>query len=107
MEGIPLIDHPTELERELIFRAIVRAIETNSGIGFGRGNSDQGHLAYVAGSNGDVGGQWGDSPEENILFQLLCSFDEEYHREIQDLSTWERFCSFAVEAYNRENPNMR
>ena len=97
-----MISAPTDMEKYLIYTALVRAIETNSGIGFH--NSDQGHPAYRAGAkDGDeVNRIWGDSPEENELFKLLLSFKELHKGETgPDLSTWQKFCAFAVEAYDR------
>ena len=100
-----MISAPTDMEKELIFEALVRAIETNSGIGFH--NSDQGHPAYRAGAkDGDKAAPiWGDSPEKNKLFKLLTSFDQEFleYETRPDLSTWQKFCAFAVEAYDRDH----
>ena len=41
-----------------------------------------------------------DSPERNDLFQTLLQFDEKYHDEIRDLSTWQKFCRFASESFS-------
>lgn len=94
-----MIDNPDDFEKELIFRALVRMIETNSGTGFH--NADQGHPAYVAGANGVESRTWGDTAERNRLYRLLTSFPPQHHEEGPDLSNWQKFCSFAVEAYNR------
>ena len=100
-----MISAPTDMEKYLIFEALVRAIETNSGIGFH--NEDQGHIAYRAGAkDGDeVNQNLGDSPEENELFKLLRSFGQEFpeYEPSIDLSTWQKFCAFAVEAYGRDH----
>ena len=102
-----MISAPTDTEKYLIYTALVRAIETNSGLGFH--NSDQGHPAYRAGAkDGDeVDPIWGDSPEKNELFKLLLSFETLHKGETgPDLSTWQKFCAFAVDAYDREhNPS--
>ena len=97
-----MISNPTDDEKYLIFRALVLSIKTNSGDGFH--NSDQGHPAYRAGAGGKDSANLGDSPEKNTLFKLLASFDEAYHGEAPnpDLSTWKKFCAFAVDAYDRE-----
>ncbi len=98
-----MISNPTDDEKYLIFRALVRSIKTNSGDGFH--NSDQGHPAYLAGAQGNDSVYWGDSPNKNTLFKLLASFDQTYHGEVPnpDLSTWQKFCAFAVDAHNREH----
>ena len=78
---------------EIVFRAIVEMIESNSGVGFH--NCDQGHPAYRMGANDRIG--MGDGPRENGLFQLLQKFDQKYHEGARDLSTWDSFCKLAVE----------
>jgi len=82
----------------MIYHALVRSIETNSGMGFL--NVDQGHPAYVLGASGKESKEMGDSPGQNRLFKLLASFDREFHEHIEDLSTWQKFCTLAVNAYN-------
>ena len=98
-----MISAPTDDEKYLIFKALVRMIETNSGIGFH--NCDQGHPAYLLGADdGKVDPvMGGDSPEKNDLFELLASFDQAFHDNGPDLSTWQKFCAFAVKAFNNEN----
>ena len=95
-----MISAPTDDEQYLIFKALVHMIETNSGEGFH--NSDQGHPAYLLGANdGKVDSvMGGDSPEQNDLFKLLASFDQEFHDAGPDLSTWQKFCAFAVKAHH-------
>ena len=94
-----MISSPSDIERELIFHALAKMIEANSGAGFI--NGDQGHPAYTAGVSGSVDEKtWGDGPETNVLFQLLASFEPEFHQEGPDLSTWQKFCTYAVKAYN-------
>ena len=95
-----MISTPSDMEKYLIFKALVRMIETNTGIGFL--NGDQGHPAYTLGAQGVVDPvAGGDSPENNRLFNLLASFDQEFHDGGPNLSTWEKFCTFAVDAFNR------
>ena len=79
-----------------MFAALVEMIEHNSGRGFH--NVDQGHPAYRCAK--DASGKFGDSPERNDLFQTLLQFDEKYHDEIRDLSTWQKFCRFASESFS-------
>lgn len=101
-----MISNPSDIQKHLIFKALVRAIETNSGLGFH--NNDQGHLAYASGAQGQENlGTWGDSSEQNELFKLLASFDREFHEEDPDLSTWQKFCAFAVGSYNRVRSQAR
>ena len=50
--GRRMISNPTDDEKHMIFRALVRMIKTNSGDGFL--NSDQGHPAYLLGAQGKV-----------------------------------------------------
>ena len=101
-DPLPRMGHIAERTDALMFRALVRMIDSNSGIGFH--NLDQGHPAYGRGSQGIVDPEkWGDGPEHNGLFQTLKRFDWKYHAEVQDLSTWEKFCAFALAAYHRRN----
>jgi hypothetical protein len=93
-----MISDPTDMQKYLIFKALARAIEQNWGMGFL--NADQGHPAYVSGAKGDNSETWGDSPARNEFFKLLESFDDRFHKEGPDLSTWQKFCAFAVGAYN-------
>ena len=73
-----MISDPTDDEKYLIFRALVRMIKTSSGEGFL--NHDQGHPAYTLGAQGEVNPvAGGDSPKKNTLFKLLASFDQTYH----------------------------
>jgi hypothetical protein len=101
-----MITNPTDKEQSLIFAALVHAIKTNSGIGFH--HADQGHPAYKTGAEGHESEKWGDSPMQNHLFRLLASFDRRFHEEEQDLSSWQKFCSFAVWAYDEaQNQQVR
>ena len=47
-----MISQPTDMEKYLIYKALVRMIETDSGEGFL--NSDQGHPAYGLGKDGII-----------------------------------------------------
>lgn len=97
-----MIDRLTDDEKQIIWRALVHAIESNSGIGF-TCNNDQGHPAYLTGAEGEVMPDVADTPERSTLFNLLVSFGPEFHQnpENPDLSTWQKYCSFAVESYRR------
>ena len=95
-----MISNPTDDEKYLIFKALVRMIEINSGTGFH--NLDQGHPAYRLGAIGEPDSvAEGEATEKSALFQLLKSFDQWFHDEGSDLSTWEKFCAFAVASYDR------
>ena len=101
-DPLPTLGYIGDRTEPLMFRALVQMIDGNSGVGFH--NLDQGHPAYALGSRGTVDPEkLGDGPEHNGLFQTLKRFDWKYHDEIQDLSTWEKFCSFAFAAYLRRN----
>ena len=97
-----MIDRPTDSEKHLIYRVLVHAINSNSGIGFSH-NADQGHPFYRLGADGNMPADAVDTPETSELFKLLVSFDSVFHEEIEDLSTWEKYCKFAVAAYDRAN----
>ncbi len=91
------------VEKELIYKALVHMIDSNTGTGFI--NADQGHPAYILGASGRVDvDTWGDSPGRNILFKLVSSLCEQLPGIEPDLSTWEKFCSFATNAFNRKYP---
>ncbi len=95
----------SDVEKELIYKALIHMIDSNTGIGFI--NADQGHPSYAAGASGHVNagtwaGTWGDAPEQNILFKLISSLCELLPGIEPDLSTWEKFCSFATDAFNRK-----
>jgi len=94
-----MISNPSADEKYLIFKALIHAIATNSGIGFH--NQDQGHPAYEAGAQGDYSAKWGDGPDQNKLFQLLKSFPNEYYQFGPNLSDWQSFCAYAVESYRK------
>lgn len=100
-----MIDRPTDEEKNLIWRALVHAISTDSGIGFSC-NNDQGHRVYASGMEGKIVQDSADTPDTSALFKLLKSFDRGYHEEIQDLSTWKNFCTFAFESHIRANQQI-
>ena len=78
---------------EIIFRALVEMIESNSGIGVL--NCDQGHPAYRLGADGEA--TMGDGPDQNRLFRMIQRFNPRCHRQIHDLSTWDKFCRLVVQ----------
>ena len=93
-----------DAERHLIYKALVMMIEANSGVGFN--NRDQGHPAYRTGAidGASDSGTWGDGPEQNALFKLLVALSPEFLEDPTvgpDLTTWQKFCAFATEAYDR------
>ena len=95
-------------ERHLIYKALITLVETNSGIGFH--NHDQGHPAYRVGAKDGASdiANWGDGPEQNTLFKMLVALgpDELAQHDPSvgpDLSTWQKFCAFATEAYDRKH----
>ncbi len=91
----------SDVEKELIYKALVHMIDSNTGTGFI--NADQGHPAYIAGASSRIDvGILGDSPGRNILFKLVSSLCEQLPGIEPDLSTWEKFCSFATNAFNRK-----
>ena len=68
-----MFEQLSHLQMIVLYEALIHAMRTNSGIGFY--NNNQGHAAYRMGASGSIDSQtWGDSPEENELFQwyLLC-----------------------------------
>ena len=68
--GRRMISNPTDDEKYMIFRALVRMIKTNSGDGFL--NSDQSHPAYLLGAQGKVDAvMGGDSPEKTRFSSCL------------------------------------
>lgn len=99
-----MLANPTADQKWLIFKALADSIAANSGRGFH--NADQGHPAYRAGAAGDNSKvlnseMLGDSPEQNELFVLLESFHPDFHARGPDLSTWQKFCSFATDAHDK------
>jgi hypothetical protein len=62
-----MIETLTPHERVIVYKSLIHAIGTNSGIGFV--NNDQGHPAYKLGATGEIDREaWGDAPEDNIMF---------------------------------------
>jgi hypothetical protein len=96
---------PTEA-KVYIYLGLKKLISINSGQGFH--NADQGHPFYVTGAKGEVFGKGVDSPETNALFKMLKELSEDLkglgytnHVWWYDFSTWESFCKFAVESYEK------
>jgi len=83
----------------ILYKALVYAVTTNSGIGFH--NSDQGHPAYRRGRSGDVDfNTWGDSPQNNELFQMVAALSSLLGQSAQpSIKTWEEFCVLATDSY--------
>ncbi len=86
----------------LIYDALVQCVQSASGVGFH--NGDQGHIAYLLGMESKVDHKmWGDSPEENMMFQLMRELSMYFVKHEQDrpsnaplVLTWEDFCQMAV-----------
>ncbi len=90
------------VDKSIIYKALVMMIEANSGIGFH--NHDQGHPAYRLGADGKEG--MGDGAEQNALFKMVAALSTELAENSDmkpSLSTWQKFCTFATEAYDRKH----
>jgi len=95
-----MLNNLTDDQEYAIYLTIIHAIKTNSGVGFV--NGDQGHLAYLSGAKGEIG--HGDSPDENNLFQVLSKLSHKFYGDVPfDLTTWEGFCLFATDSFNRHH----
>jgi len=85
----------------IIYKAMIHAIKTNSGIGFH--NCDQGHPAYVLGADGGDSSTMGDSPEKNLLYQMVKDLSWEHGEDAgQVINDWQDFCKLAVESYKKD-----
>jgi hypothetical protein len=85
---------------DIIYDALIHAIKSNFGIGFH--NHDQGHPAYCMGAkDGRVDFHtWGDAPEQNRLFQMVCELSKQYGSNAGlEVPSWEQFCELAYNAY--------
>jgi hypothetical protein len=96
-----MIETLAPIERVIVFKSLIHAIKTNSGIGFH--NNDQGHPAYRMGIIGEIDLKtWGDSPEQNTMFQLLSTLSAVLgESERPRIESWEEFCGFAVDSYDQ------
>jgi hypothetical protein len=85
-------------QKVIVYQAFIQAIESNSGIGFA--NRDQRHPAYAMGARGIVDEpRWGDSPQNNDLYQMITALEPDVRDEVGILITsWVDFCSFAIKA---------
>lgn len=110
------------LEKEKMFRySDVELIELNatlmksilSGSGKGFWNSDMGHPAYRMGAKHGAeekieNPEWGDSPENSSLYQLIKSLHVEMLKrnlEINNpIKSWRDFCILAIKVYEENNP---
>ena len=105
-----MFENLDSIDQFLIYGALLNSIRTNCGHGFI--NSDQGHLAYRCGANGDIlsHGTIGDHPERNRLYKMMRELSDALkdHPELRrsDLVfSWQDFCKIAIDAY--ENPVTR
>jgi hypothetical protein len=98
-----MIETLTPLERVIVYKSLIHAINTNSGIGFV--NKDQGHPAYRMGAVGEIDySAWGDSPQENTMFDLVSTLSAVLgNSEEPRIETWEEFCILAVQSYEKAN----
>ena len=101
-----MLNDLTAAQKRMIYQGLLCLVKSNSGIGFV--NCDQGHLAYVAGRDGKVDyATLGDSPEDNVLFQMmhtlsvsLSEAELDKSSEISDyVFSWSDFCILAYDAY--------
>lgn len=89
------------MSTDLVYQALLHAIDTNSGIGFH--NADQGHPAYQAGAEDgtrDLNG-WGDSPEANGVYKMLPWLSERHGTPGNQIRNWREFCQRAYKASRR------
>lgn len=87
-------------EPELVYEALIHAVQTNSGIGFY--NNDQGHPAYMLDESGKASTAMGDSPRENRLYQMLESLTYELGESAHTpVRSWHDFCRLAYDAYRQ------
>jgi hypothetical protein len=98
-----MFEQLSHLRMIVLYEALIHAMRTNSGIGFY--NNDQDHAAYRMGASGSIDSQtWGDSPEENELFQMVLALSNELGEAAKpQVSCWEHFCKLAVESYRRSS----
>ena len=92
-------------EKVLVYKGLMALIESGKGDGFH--NSDMGHAVYRAAAKGKEGvADYADGPERNTLFKMLSELsydlsDKPHQIEIRVLGTWQEFCQFAVECYDK------
>jgi len=103
-----MFEHLGLVERYVIYRALLHAVQSNSGIGFH--NSDQGHPAYRIGRDGRHDhSMWGDSPEHNSLFRMMHELSVYLNEQELECPTktpyvfsWADFCRLATDAFDRQ-----
>jgi hypothetical protein len=90
------------MEGLLVYKALIRMVESNSGTGFH--NSDQGHPDYAGPAQGtSMRLANSDGPDTNDLFKLLRDLSKEYGGEHGPrIATWEEFCQLAYNAYLKD-----
>lgn len=99
-------------KKQYYYQGLKSLIELGSGTGFH--NADMGHPVYLLGAKGisDAGWEYADSPEKNLLFNMLSKLSVEL-KELgiieygftwwYDFSEWKDFCKFAVNIYNKKS----
>lgn len=93
------------LQKQLVFQALKRMVESASGIGFH--NQDQGHPFYMEGAKGEPDAfSKDDSPERNNMYKMLSELSRDFKANDEtayvwwyDFSEWQDFCKFAYDAY--------
>jgi len=96
----------------LIYDALVQCVQSGSSVGFH--NCDQGHIAYALGAESKVDAKmWGDSPDDNLMFQLMRELSMYFVKHEQDrpsnaplVLTWEDFCRMALAGYEAKKKQL-
>lgn len=103
MKGKYMFEQFDICQKQLIFQALKRMVESASGIGFH--NMDQGNEIYWSGANGNVYEFPSDGPEKSDIFKMLSELSRDFKANGQtgyvwwyDFSKWQDFCKFAYEA---------
>ena len=92
-------------EKVVVYKGLMALIESGNGYAFH--NSDMGHPVYRAAAKGKEGvAEYADGPDRNILFKMLSELsydlsDKPHQIEIRVLGTWQEFCQFVVECYDK------
>lgn len=108
-----MLENMPGVEKILIYKGLKKLIEMNTGEGFV--NADQGHPAYTMGADGKIDkNQLGDSPDSNALFKILKEISQELKNKYDtsynwwyDFTTWEKFCKFAVDCYEKNKREIK
>lgn len=102
-------------EKQYIYQGLKSLIERGKGTGFH--NADLGHPVYRLGASDASeemlkNWEYADSPEKNMLYQMLSKLTKELKQSgIEDMrfiwwydfSTWRDFCKFATDVYDKKH----